>query len=149
MKPSAALSLVACLFAFGVDVLRAGEPLKSAAEARRVAEAFVAEQGYTAAPARRERLVPESFERPAQSIEAVLAMRAKSLEACACGVLAGRWRGELQPPEPSGWSVAFRWRGASAKYPVRVVTLAADGSAPRMLHEMAPASAFRPVRRAP
>jgi len=106
------------------------EPLSQAA-AVEAAERFVVQNGYTDAPVTqaKERLEHESIEWSNDRAK-LLSARFNSLKAKAIGLRHGR------KGSPHGWSVAFDYKVPTTgeEAVCRVVTMAEDGSEPRMEH---------------
>jgi hypothetical protein len=117
-----------------------GQAGLSEAEAVRLAEQFVADNGYTFAPPATDRgkVKCESIE-GYETLEETLAARRGTLAGKACGVASTNLRG----PGP-GWTVTFcfdgwyakqrRWNG-DLSLPQRAVVMRPDGSGLRMAHE--------------
>jgi hypothetical protein len=102
----------------------------SEAEAVKLAERFIVQNGYTDLPPEKSKLVNESFELGA-SIEEKLKLRHDTLERKAYGISHGRKGGS------AGWTVVFRYKRPSGQQePIngRAVTMNLDGGKMRVEH---------------
>jgi hypothetical protein len=108
-----------------------------AAQAIRIAEAFVHDNGYTDfEPPDARKLVPESFERFGR--EEWIALRRNTLRPRAVGYLEGEMR------DPSGWTVGFERVKAPNSRLGRAVTMDAHGGMVRMQHREFRLTALKP-----
>ena len=98
-------------------------------EAVRVAEQFIADNGYTDLPplADRRQLSFETIEW-ADNIDEMLRLRHNTLERKAYGVRRGKWG------DPQGWTIAFRSKGEDQQTGRRV-TMDGKGGGIRVEHK--------------
>lgn len=99
-------------------------------EAIRLAEEFVAQNGYTRADPDKSKLAHETIEWES-NIDNLLRQRHDTLEPKAYGIVHGRKGGA------PGWTVVFRYSHRASKQEQRngrAVTMNADGSDPRVEH---------------
>jgi cell division protein FtsL len=102
----------------------------SEAEAVKLAERFIAQNGYTDLSAEKDKLANESIELE-ESLEEKLKMRRDTLERKAYGISSGRKGGS------PGWTVVFRYKHPSdqqMRSNGRAVTMNLDGSEMRVEH---------------
>ncbi len=130
MANRALLYVVTIAFTLTGSMSDAAERSISRGEAVTVAEQFISDNGYTEAPAVKERYVPESLERTPE-IDLILQGRRGTLEEKAYGVSQGR-RGSK-----SGWTVVFAFKqpckGCNPNNG-RAVTMDSDGTNIRVEH---------------
>jgi hypothetical protein len=123
--------LVSVLLLFSAAVvLPAQKQELSEKEAIRLAEQFVAQNGYTDLRADKSKLTYETIEWES-NIDAMLRQRHDTLERKAYGIVHGRKGGT------PGWTVVFRYSHPSSKQARRngrAVTMNLDGSNPRVEH---------------
>jgi cell division protein FtsL len=102
----------------------------SETEAIKLAERFIAQNGYTDLPPEKDKLANESFEL-AESVEEMLKMRRDTIEPKAYGISSGRKGGS------PGWTVVFRYKhpsGQQMRRNGRAVTMNLDGGKMRVEH---------------
>jgi hypothetical protein len=102
----------------------------SEAEAVKLAERFIAQNGYTDLPPEKDKLASESFELES-SIDEMLQRRRDTLERMAYGISSGRKGGS------PGWTVVFRYKHPSDQQMRgngRAVTMNLDGAEMRVEH---------------
>jgi hypothetical protein len=98
------------------------------AQALRLAEQFIAQNGYTDLPPDKSRLAYETIEWKS-NIDEMLSARHDMLQRNACGIVRGRKGGS------SGWTVVFRYKNSPPGHPYgRAVTMRSNGSQIRIEH---------------
>ena len=119
-----------CLTLLSVVISNAQKRGLSEAEAIKLAERFIVQNGYTDLPPDKSKLANESFEL-AESVEEMLKMRYDTLEPKAYGVSRSRKGGS------PGWTVVFRYKHPSSQQMRRngrAVTMNLDGGDMRVEH---------------
>jgi hypothetical protein len=131
MRTKSIVVLVLLLFSTAVDVPAQKQKQElSGAEAVRLAEEFVAQNGYTDLPPDKSKLVHETIEWEAK-VDDMLKHRHDTLERKAYGIVHGTRR------SASGWTVVFRYSHPASKQERRngrAVTMNPDGSSLRVEH---------------